>query len=66
MQVVIALIVTPEGKQVRDSVEVKLIEQAGELYILSRSGGRMHKERAMRRRRLKRLWKRLREIQQQN
>jgi hypothetical protein len=52
-------------EQVRDSVEVKLIEQAGELYILSRSGGRVHKERAMRRRRLKRLWKRLREIQQQ-
>jgi hypothetical protein len=52
-------------EQVRDSVEVKLIEQAGELYILSRSGGRMHKERAMRRRRLKRLWKRLRELQQQ-
>jgi hypothetical protein len=46
-------------------VEVKLIEQAGELYILSRSGGRVHKERAMRRRRLKRLWKRLRELQQQ-
>ena len=52
-------------EQVRDSVEVKLIEQAGELYILSRSGGRVHKERAMRRRRLKRLWKRLRELQQQ-
>jgi hypothetical protein len=52
-------------EQVRDSVEVKLIEQAGELYILSRSGGRANKERAMRQRRLKRLWKRLREIQQQ-
>ncbi len=52
-------------EQVRDSVEVKLIEQAGELYILSRSGGRALKERAMRRRRLKRLWKRLREVQQQ-
>jgi hypothetical protein len=47
-------------------VEVKLIEQAGELYILSRSGDRALKERAMGRRRLKRLWKRLREIQQQN
>jgi transposase len=52
-------------EQVRDSVEVKLIEQAGELYILSRSGDRALKERAMGRRRLKRLWKRLREIQQQ-
>ena len=52
-------------EQVRDSVEVKLIEQAGELYILSRSAGRAHKERSMRRRRLKRLCKRLCELQQQ-
>jgi hypothetical protein len=52
-------------EQVRESVEVKLIEQAGELYILSRSSGRVHKERSMRRRRLKRLCKRLRELQQQ-
>jgi hypothetical protein len=52
-------------EQVRESVEVKLIEQAGELYILSRSVGRVHKERSMRRRRLKRLCKRLRELQQQ-
>jgi hypothetical protein len=40
-------------EQVRESVEVKLIEQAGELYILSRSAGRVHKERSMRGRRLK-------------
>jgi hypothetical protein len=46
-------------------VEVKLIEQAGDLYILSRSAGRMHKERSMRQRRLKRLFKRLYELQQQ-
>jgi hypothetical protein len=52
-------------EQVRESVEVKLIEQAGELYILSRSAGRMHKERSMRRGRLKRLFKRLHELQQQ-
>jgi transposase len=52
-------------EQVRESVEVKLIEQAGELYILSRSAGRMHKECSMRRRRLKRLFKRLHELQQQ-
>jgi hypothetical protein len=52
-------------EQVRESVEVKLIEQAGELYILSRSAGRVNKERSMRRRRLKRLCQRLREIQQQ-
>src|SRR5437588_396556 len=51
--------------QVRKSVEVKLTEQAGELYILSRSSGRVHTERSMRQRRLKRLFKRLRELQQQ-
>jgi transposase len=52
-------------EQVRESVQVKLIEQAGELYILSRSAGRVLKERSMRRRRLKRLCKRLGELQQQ-
>jgi Transposase DDE domain len=51
--------------QVRESVDVKLLEQAGEIYILARSHGRMHKERAMRQRRLKRLWQRLGELQQQ-
>jgi hypothetical protein len=52
-------------EKVRGSVEVKLLDQAGELYILSRSLGRVHRERSMRRRRLKRLFKRLRELQQQ-
>jgi transposase len=52
-------------EKVRESVEVKLLDQAGELYILSRSLGRVHKERSMRRRRLKRLFKRLRELRQQ-
>jgi hypothetical protein len=52
-------------EQVRESVEVELIEQAGELYILSRSAGRMHQECSMRQRRLKRLFKRLHELQQQ-
>jgi hypothetical protein len=51
--------------QVRDSVQVKLIEQDGELYILARSGGRRNKEQAMRRRRLKKLVKRLHELRQQ-
>ena len=49
----------------RESVEVKLLEAEGELYILARSQGQVHKERAMRRRRLKRLWKRLHELQGQ-
>ena len=51
--------------QVRESVQVKLIEQDGELYILARSGGRRNKEQAMRRRRLKKLVKRLHELRQQ-
>ena len=52
-------------EQARESVEVKLLEQSDELYILARSTGRMHKERAMRTRKLKRLWKRLHELQRQ-
>jgi transposase len=51
--------------QVRERVDVKLLEQEEEIYILACSHGRMHKERAMRQRRLKRLWKRLGELQQQ-
>jgi len=51
---------------VRESVDVKLLDQQGELYVLARSQGRVHKERSMRRRRLKKLWKRLQELGQQN
>ena len=51
--------------QARETVEVKLIEQDGELYILARSGPRRDKEQAMRRRRLKQLIKRLHELRQQ-
>jgi transposase len=51
--------------QVKDCLEVKLLQQEGELYILARSQGRRQKERAMRRRRLKQLWKRLQELQRQ-
>src|SRR5271165_1688108 len=49
----------------RGSVEVKLAEQDGELYVLARSGARRDKEQAMRRRRLKKLVKRLHELRQQ-
>ena len=48
--------------KVKESVEVKLLAQEGELYILARSQGRWQKERAMRRRRLKSLWQRLQEL----
>src|SRR5512134_2423778 len=53
-------------EQVRDQVDVKLLECEGEVYILARSADRVTKERAMRRRRLKKLWKRLGELQRQD
>jgi transposase len=52
-------------EQARESVEVKLLAQSDELYILAKSTGRMQKERAMRQRKLKRLWRRLQELQHQ-
>ena len=47
-------------QKVRDSVEVKLYEYEGELYVLAKSGGRQAKENAMRRKRLARLLRKLR------
>ena len=68
------LVGTPKGKiqqyekkwldlpwqQVRESVDVKLFEQDGELYVLAKSEGRRAKETAMRRKRLARLLRKLR------
>ena len=51
---------------VRESVEVKLLTEDGELYILAQSRARILKERGMRRRRLKRLWRRLHELRGQS
>lgn len=51
--------------QVRDEVSVRLLEQDGEMYVLARSNGRVNKERAMRKRRLKRFWNRLNELKGQ-
>jgi transposase len=48
---------------VREGVEVKLLPREGELYVLAQSRDRVCKERAMRRRQLKKLWKRLKELQ---
>lgn len=48
--------------QARESVEVKLLEQDDEFYVLVQSRDRVRKERSMRRRRLKRLWARLGEL----
>ena len=41
---------------------VKLLAQEGELYVLAQSRDRVAKERAMRRRQLKRLWARLKQL----
>jgi transposase len=49
--------------KVRDGVEVKLLPQEKEVYVLAQSRDRIHKERSMRRRQLKRLWKRLHQLQ---
>jgi len=46
----------------RPGVQVKLLPQDGELYVFAESHDRVAKERAMRRRQLKWLWKRLRHI----
>jgi hypothetical protein len=49
-------------QQARPSVQVKLLAQEDELYVLAQSRDRVAKERAMRRRQLKRLWARLKQI----
>jgi hypothetical protein len=56
-----ALIVLP-WQAVRQGVEVKLLPQQHELYVLAQSRARIDKERAMRRRKLKWLWARLKDI----
>ena len=49
-------------EKVRESLSVKLLKQEQELYVLACSSSRQAKERAMRRRRLKQYWNRLREL----
>jgi transposase len=56
-----ALLVLP-WQAVREGVDVKLLPQEQELYVLAQSRARIHKERAMRRRKLKWLWARLKQI----
>ena len=46
-------------QEVRPGVQVKLLPQDGETYIFAQSHDRIAKERAMRKRQLKRLWARL-------
>ena len=73
---VLYLVGTPKGRlskleerlrkldwnQAREGVDVKILEEEGEIYVLARSADRVSKERAMRRRQLKTLWKRLQEL----
>jgi transposase len=47
---------------VREGVDVKLLPQEQELYVLAQSHARINKERAMRQRKLKWLWARLKQI----
>ena len=46
----------------RDGVQVKLLAEDSELYVYAESVDRVTKERAMRKRQMKWLWKRLREL----
>lgn len=49
-------------QKVRDSVEVKLFSQDGEMYVLAKSEGRQQKEIAIRRKKLARLLRKLRRM----
>src|SRR6202049_3450218 len=49
-------------QEARPGVQVKLLAQEGELYVLAQSRDRVAKERAIRRRQLKRLWTRLKQL----
>lgn len=51
-------------QKVREGITVKLLPQDGECYVFAQSAARIDKERAMRRRQLKQLWKRLPELRQ--
>jgi transposase len=50
--------------QVREGITVKLLPRGQECYVFAQSASRIDKERAMRRRQLKQLWKRLPELRQ--
>ena len=49
-------------QEARPGVDVKLLPEEGELYVYAQSRDRVAKERAIRRRKLKRLWARLRQL----
>jgi hypothetical protein len=61
ISIVTHLIAQP-WQEARPGVQVKLLAQEGELYVLAQSRDRVAKERAMRRSQLKRLWARLKQL----
>jgi len=52
-------------QEARPNVQVKLLSQDGDLYVWVQSQARVSKERSMRLRRLKQLWKRLKDLKRQ-
>jgi transposase len=52
-------------QEARPSVKVKLLSRESELYVLVQSQARVSKERAIRRRKLRKLWARLKELKEQ-
>ena len=55
-------LIAERWQEARLGVQVKLLAQDGELYVFAQSLDRVAKERAIRRRRLKRLWARLEQL----
>jgi transposase len=55
-------LVTKPWHQARPGVQVKLLPQDGEMYVFAASEDRIAKERGMRRRQLKWLWRRLKQL----
>ena len=55
-------LVTKPWHQARPGVQVKLLPQDGELYVFAASEDRIAKERGMRRRQMKWLWRRLKQL----
>jgi len=56
------LLLDQPWQEARKGVQVKLLAQDGEFYVFAESAYRVLKERAMRRRQLKWLWRRLKEL----
>jgi hypothetical protein len=61
-----AQLTTLPWQEVRAGIEVKLLPQEGELYVLAQSRDRVGKERAMRQRALRKLLQRLRQLRAMN